>query len=103
MTPEERFVQFAKDAVKRQRLEDILNDPVLVEATTIIKELMEPTTGGQADAAPAMAASYFHQFAGAKHFRMKLRSLTREPVERKVLQSKRLAKTLDDLPKDTPT
>lgn len=101
MTPEERFVQFAKDAEKRKRLEDILNDPVLIEATTIVKELMEPTTGGQADAAPAMAASYFHQFAGAKHFRTKLRSLTREPAERKVPQVRKLAKTLDDLPKET--
>ena len=98
MTPEERYLQFAKDGEKRKRLEEILNDPVLVEATSIIKEIMEPKTGGQADAAPAIAASYFHQFAGAKHFREKLRNLTREPKEIKPLQVRKLAKTLDDLP-----
>lgn len=100
MTPEELFIQFAKDGEKRKRLEAILNDPVLIEATAIVKELMEPKTGGQADAAPAIAASYFHQFAGAKHFRAKLRALTREPKELKPLQPKKLAKTLDDLPKE---
>lgn len=102
MTPEERFTLFAKDTGRREHLKGILADPVLSEAIEIIKDLMEPKTGGQADAVPAMAASYFHQSAGAGLFRRKLRELTREPVEKKAPKLKSLAKSIDDLPK-TPT
>lgn len=99
MTPEEAFQQFTRDPGRREKLAAALADPTLVEAIEIVKELMEPKTGGQADAAPAMAASYFHQVAGANYFRKKLRELTREPVVKKPLSTKAFAKTLDDLPK----
>ena len=100
MTPEERFQQFARDSGRREKLTAALADPTLVEAIDIIRDLMEPKTGGQADAAPAMAASYFHQVAGANHFRKKLRDLTREPVEKKTPTGRPpLAKSEADLPK----
>ena len=96
MTPEE----FTKDPAKRDALIRALADPALVEAMAIVEEMMEPKIGGSADAAPAMAASYYHQVAGANYFRKKLRDLTREPVERKVPKMRSLAKTIEDVPKD---
>jgi hypothetical protein len=99
MTPEELFQQFAKDPGRREALATALADPILQQAFAIVEEIMEPKIGGQADAAPAMAASYFHQVAGANYFRKRLHDLTREPQERKVPQIKKLAKTIDDLPK----
>ena len=101
MTPEEQFIQFAKDPGRREALAAALADPALIEAIEIVKELMEPKTGGQADAAPAMAASYYHQVAGANQFRKKLKELTREAVVKKPLTTRGLAKTVDDLPKLT--
>lgn len=101
MTAEERFTQFAKNPAKRDQLTKVLSDPALVEAMEIAEELMEPKTGTQADAVPAMAASYFHQVAGANHFRKKLREMTREPVEKKTPKVRTLAKSEDDLPKTT--
>lgn len=92
------YDEFTKDTARREALAKALADPTLVEAFDIVRELMEPKTGGQADAAPAMAASYFHQVAGANYFRRKLRDMTREPVERKAPRVKTLAKTIDDLP-----
>ena len=99
MTPDEAFLKFAKDPGRRESLAKILENPDLKEAFAIVEALMEPKIGGQADAAPAMAASYYHQVAGANHFRKKLRDLTREPIEKKVPKLKTLAKTIDDLPK----
>ncbi len=99
MTPEEAFQKFAKDTGRREQLAAALSDPTLQEAFAIVEELMEPKTGTQADAAPAMAASYFHQVAGANYFRRKLRDLTREPSEKKAPQGRPgLAKTEKDLP-----
>lgn len=95
MTPEE----FTKDPARRDALTRILTDPIFVEAVEIVKEMMEPQKGTQADAAPAMAASYFHQVAGASYFRRKLKELTRETVEKKTPKVRTLAKTIDDLPK----
>lgn len=95
MTSEE----FIKDPARREALAKALADPALVEAIEIVKEMMEPKTGTQADAAPAMAASYYHQVAGASHFRKKLRDLTREPAVSKTPKIRSLAKTIDDLPK----
>lgn len=95
-TPEE---QFNKDAGRRRALAEALANPTLQEAFAIVEEMMEPKTGTQADAAPAMAASYFHQVAGANYFRRKLRDLTREPSEKKTPKLRTLAKTVDDLPK----
>jgi len=96
MTPEE----FTKDPARREALARALADPALVEAIALVEEMMEPKTGTQADAAPAMAASYFHQVAGANHFRRKLKELTREPSEKKTPKLRTLAKTEADLPKD---
>ena len=96
MTPEE----FSKDPTRREKLAAALADPTLIEAIEIVKELMEPKIGGSADAAPAMAASYFHQVAGANYFRKKLRELTREPSTTKAPKARPgLAKSIDDLPK----
>lgn len=96
MTPEE----FSKDPTRREKLAAALADPTLMEAIEIVKELMEPKIGGSADAAPAMAASYFHQVAGANYFRKKLRELTREPSTAKTPKARPgLAKSIDDLPK----
>jgi len=92
--------EFTKDPARREALTKALADFVLQEAFAIVEEMMEPKTGTQADAAPAMAASYFHQVAGANHFRRKLRDLTREPSEKKTLRGKALAKTADDLPEN---
>lgn len=92
--------EFTKDPSRRKALAAALANPVLVEAIAIVEEMMEPKTGTQADAAPAMAASYFHQVAGANHFRRKLRDLTREPSEKKTPRGKALAKTADDLPEN---
>lgn len=101
MTPEESFQKFAKDSGKRIALASALADPYLQEAFAIVEELMEPKTGTQADATPAMAASYFHQVAGANYFRRKLRDLTREPAEKRTPRGRPdLAKTPDDLPKN---
>jgi len=100
MTPDEAFQQFVKDPGRREKLAAALADPVLQEAFALVEELMEPKTGTQADAAPAMAASYFHQVAGANYFRRKLRDLTREPTVPKTPKLRTLAKTVDDLPKE---
>ena len=89
MTPED----FQKDPFRREALARALADPALVEAMAIVEEMMEPKTGTQADAAPAMAASYYHQVAGANYFRRKLRDLIREQAEKKVLKGRTLAKT----------
>lgn len=99
MTAEERFSQFAKDPGRRDRLAEILRDPVLQEAQDIVEELMEPRTGTQADAAPAMAAAYFQQVAGANHFNKKLRELTREPAVIRAPKVRTLATKPEDLPK----
>jgi len=95
MTPEE----FSKDPARREALTKALANPALIEAIEIVKEQMEPKTGTQADAAPAMAASYFHQVAGANNFRKKLRDLTREPSEKKLPKGRALARSVDDIPK----
>ena len=95
MTQEE----FTKDPARREALARALADPALVEAIEVVKEMMEPKSGTQADAAPAMAASYYHQVAGANHFRKKLRDLTREPKDVKTPKLKGLARTEADLPK----
>lgn len=95
MTPEE----FTKDPARRETLARALADPALVEAIAIAKKLLEPKRGNNADAAPAMAASYYHQAAGANFFITKLQELTETPLEKKVLRNKtQNARTLDDLP-----
>lgn len=96
MTPEE----FTRDPARREALARALADPALVTAFAIVEEMMEPKTGTQADAAPAMAASYFHQVAGANYFRRKLKELTREQAEKKTPKGRKLAKTVEDLPKE---
>lgn len=93
-------VTFAKDAVRRNRLATVLLDPVFREALDIAEDQMAPKTGLQSDAVPAIAAARFHQVAGAKDLLDKLRTLTREPKKAVAAKSPRLAKTLDDLPKE---
>ena len=99
MNSEEAFILFAKDPGRREALATALADPALVEAMSIVEELMDPKVGTQADAAPAMAAAYYQQVAGANHFRKKLKELTREPAVKKPLTVKSLARTAEDLPK----
>lgn len=92
---------FAKDPARRTRLAEILNDPVFREALDIAEDQMKPQAATQADAVPAIAASRFHQVAGANDLVKKLQNLTREPKKVKAPTTPRLARTLDDLPKTT--
>ena len=102
MIPEDTpAVAFAKDPVRREHLASLLLDPVFREAVAIAEDLVAPKTGTQADAVPAIAAARFHQVAGAKDLLDKLRTLTREPKKLAAPKLKQLAKTLDDLPKES--
>lgn len=83
MTEESRAAEFAKDTDKRNQLASLLKHPVLLEAIDIVEELMEPQTGTQADAVPAIAAAKMHQVAGANELLKKLRNLSKEPKELK--------------------
>ncbi len=101
-TPEDTpAVTFAKDAVRRTHLAALLLDPVFREAVGLAKDMMAPKAGTQADAVPAIAAARFHQVAGAKDLLDNLDSLTREPQKASAPKSPRLARTLDDLPKES--
>lgn len=91
-------IEFAKDPNRRNRLAAILKDPVFVEALGIVEDQMEPQTGTQADAVPAMAAAKMHQVAGANELKKKLEALTREPSEAKPLRGKQVYTRLEDLP-----
>lgn len=98
-TPEEpRHVAFAKDAGKRAALAKALSNQTLREAIEIVLEQIEPETGTQADALPAVAAAKYHQVAGANDLLKKLRKLTVEPKEVKVPRVKNIARTIEDLP-----
>lgn len=94
-------VIFAKDVERRNRLAALLLDPVFREAIDIVEDQMAPKTGLQSDAVPAIAAARFHQVAGAKDLLDKLNTLTREPKKAPVVKSPRLARTEDDLPKES--
>jgi hypothetical protein len=94
-------VVFAKDAVRRDNLAAILDNPVFREAVDLAKDMMAPKAGTQADAVPAIAAARFHQVAGAKDLLDNLRMLTREPKKAPVARSPRLARSIDDLPKES--
>lgn len=99
-TLEEAIQQFTQDATRRDRLAAILADPVFVEAVALTKWKMEPKKGGSAEAATIIAASYYHQVAGANHLMTELRDLTATPVEKKAPRTRPpLAKTEADLPK----
>lgn len=97
MTTEE----FTRDPARREALAKALASPALVEAIAIVKKEMEPKRGGSADAATVIAASYFHQVAGANHILTKLHDLAAPPVERKAPKTRPpLAKSEADLPKE---
>lgn len=92
---------FASDAAKRNHLAAVLSDPVLQEALDIAEDLMAPKAGTQADAVPAVAAARFHQVAGANDLLKNLKTLTREPSKKAAPKVKSLARTIDDLPKES--
>jgi len=97
---EEAIQQFTQDAVRRDRLAAILADPVFTEAVALTKRKMEPKKGGSAEAATVIAASYFHQVAGANHLITELHDLTAPPVEKKTPRTRPpLAQSEADLPK----
>ena len=89
---------FSKDPSRRGRLEAILQDPVFVEALDIVEAQMEPQTGTQADAVPAMAAAKMHQVAGANELKKRLKSLTQEPREVKPLRGRQIITRPEDIP-----
>lgn len=102
MTPEDTpAARFAKDASRRAGLATLLDLPVFREALAIAEGQMGPQTGTQADAVPAIAAARFHQLAGANELVKRLNALTREPVKQAAPKGRSLARTLDDLPKDS--
>lgn len=75
----------------------ILKDPVFVTALGIVEESMEPQTGTQADAVPALAAAKMHQVAGANELKKRLFALTKEPKEPKPLKGRQVFKNIEDL------
>ena len=92
---------FTADAVKRGQLQALLSHSVFLEAVAIVEGEMEPRTGTQADAVPALAASLFHQVGGANRMLRDLRSLTKEVVSKPPPKIRALAKTADDLPNES--
>ena len=99
-TLEEAIQQFTQDATRRDRLAAILADQVFVEAVALTKRKMEPKKGGSAEAATIIAASYYHQVAGANHLMTELHELTAPPVEKKTPKTRPpLARTEADLQK----
>jgi hypothetical protein len=99
MTPEDTpEIKFTNDAVKRARLLTLLDDPVMREAMDIVDDSMRPKAGGASDTNQPLSIALFHQSAGASTFQAKLQSLTKERIERKKVEPKALAKSIDDLP-----
>lgn len=90
--------QFTSDAVKRARLKALLEDPILQEAIDIADDLMRPRTGTTADANQPLTVAKFHQSAGANEFVRLLTSFTKEMRIPAKLESRKLAKVIDDLP-----
>lgn len=66
----------------------------------IVEDLLRPRCGTVADSNQAISIAKFHQSAGASDFRQKLQLLTRESKPVVKLTGKRLATSLEDLPKD---
>lgn len=73
---------FQKDEPKRQRLAEILADPVLIEALNLAKERFEPVIG-DANLNPVLAASRYQNLAGMNALIATLKTLTEPLVERK--------------------
>lgn len=90
--------EFKKNAAFRSRLQEILKDEVFQKAVTIAKARMDARVG-TADVNPVLAASKYQQQAGANDLLDTLNFLTTVAKERPTLQGKRLAESLDDLPK----
>lgn len=100
-TPEEPTAKerFLNDAAKRAHLYTLLRDPVLAEAMDIAEDELRPRVGTAADGNQPLSIAKFHQSAGASEFRNKLGLLTREPKPVAKLTGKKLATSIDDLPK----
>lgn len=100
-TPEEptALERFTTDATKRATLYALLRDPVLAEAIDIAQDLMRPKAGTTADANHVLAVSKFQQSAGADEFMRLLRGMTRESKPLPKLTPRKLATSVDDLPK----
>lgn len=92
--------RFTLDEGKRNRLKQLLSDPLLVEAFALAEGMMKPSVGTAADANQPLAIAKYHQSAGADEFQNKLRRLTREYVRPVKPTGKQLATSADDLPKD---
>lgn len=96
MTPED----FASNGKLRDDLAEILNNPVFVAASAIASQTFEAQSGSTTDTNPVLCASRFQQQAGKNKFLAELRKLTETPKEVKKETAQRLARTLDDLPKE---
>lgn len=92
------FELFSLDPVRRDRMKAILADPLFTEAVNIVDDLMSPKAGATTDSNQPLTIARFHQCAGANEFQKHLKSLTREPVERRSVTPRKLAETADDLP-----
>lgn len=90
--------KFTNDATKRATLLAILSEPILQEAMDIADDMLRPKSGTAADANQPLSIAKFHQSAGANEFVKILRGMTKTPTEPVKLQTRRLAKSVDDLP-----
>lgn len=72
--------EFQNNAIKRERLEAILRDPVLAEALEILEGEVEPRTDLPVTLAnDTVAAHRYHQFAGVYHVTKGLKRLSKLP------------------------
>lgn len=90
--------EFTKEPKLRNDLAAILDNPTLVTAIGIVRDMTEPQIGTGTDTNPVLCASRFQQRAGMNAFLTSLRNLTKEPKGIKRPAIPRLAKSLDDLP-----
>lgn len=95
-TPLDRFTS---DATKRAALYALLRDPVLTEAMEVAEDEMRPKTGTPADTNQALTIAKFHQSAGVSQFIIALHRMTREPKAPVRPTVRRMATSIDDLPK----
>ena len=91
---------FASNGTLRDDLTAILNHPLFIAATAIASSEFEAQPGSTTDTNPVLSASRFQQQAGKNKFLAELRKLTEIPKEVKKETLPRLARTLDDLPKE---
>lgn len=90
--------EFMKHATKRDRLAELMADPVMVEALDAVKYPMDAMPGGVAESNPVIAAARYQQIAGINFVTRELHSMTRDPQPQQTAPKvKRLA---TELPKE---